>query len=583
MNSAGRPRSRAGRWRSRFYAVSFGFLVLLAIEGACRLLPWGNEDPFSDPFVGFSRLEPLFALNPYTNRYEIRPERSDYFVPTGFPRKKARGCYRIFVFGGSTVQGRPYSIETAFPRWLEINLRLAFPERRFEVINCGGVSYAGYRLVPVIRECFEYEPDLLVLCTGQNEFLEARSYNLRKRWAKPLGPAVTAVRSLAAYRVLDVLYRRLDPPSSPRPVLKMEVDALLDYRRGIEAYHRDPEWRDGVITHFRDNIRRIHAIAARSGLPLVVLVPPHNLKDCPPFKSEPDPALTESRLAALNACLTAAHPLLRSRPAEAASFLESAIAIDPGYAHAHFLLGLARLAQGRIPEARDAFHRALDEDVCPLRILSPMRRHLLDYCRRHHLPRIDLQSVLLAYSDSPILGSCWLTISTRPFADTNASPRRWRICSSANSWVGPAAIPFFPSAMQLIENTWTPSTRSISPAPSSGSPISRPGPADAPKGLPSNGISPSPPGSGIPFPPRCREPACRLGKEKNSTRGLLALWGCGGFVAPVAKIFKTVKVRTGTRPIGRNRMPGLVGADIGSFSGEIAVDSGDDGRGIDGR
>ena len=31
---------------------------------------------------------------------------------------------------------------------LELSLRAARPEREWDVINCGGVSYASYRLVP---------------------------------------------------------------------------------------------------------------------------------------------------------------------------------------------------------------------------------------------------------------------------------------------------------------------------------------------------------------------------------------------------------------------------------------------------
>ena len=54
------------------------------------------------------------------------------------------------------------------------------------MINCGGVSYASYRLGPILDEVLGYEPDLIMLYTGHNEFLEARTY---PRLIEPAGPA----------------------------------------------------------------------------------------------------------------------------------------------------------------------------------------------------------------------------------------------------------------------------------------------------------------------------------------------------------------------------------------------------------
>ena len=164
------------RWLARLQAIGFGFLLLFLVELTCRFFGFGQKDAGNDPFVGFSALEPLFALNPLNNRYELRPERSVYLINDGFHRYKDSDTFRIFVLGGSTVQGRPYAIQTAFPKWLEINLGLAFPGRKFEAVNCGGISYASYRLIPIMEECLAYDPDLFIVCTGQNEFLEARTY-----------------------------------------------------------------------------------------------------------------------------------------------------------------------------------------------------------------------------------------------------------------------------------------------------------------------------------------------------------------------------------------------------------------------
>lgn len=390
-------------------AVGFGLLLLVLIEFTCRMLGLGKEDPYNDPFVSFSQVEPLFALNPLTNRYELRPERRFYFVNGGFHRKKAENTFRIFVFGGSTVQGRPYSIETAFPDWLRINLELAFPGRKFEAINCGGISYASYRLIPIIRECLNYQPDLFIVCTGQNEFLEARTYGSLKNWAKPLSGLTKAAHSLASYRALDNWYTTLrnNKPgkiSARKPTLKMEVDALLDYSRGLEAYHRDPEWRRGVEAHFRENIRRILSISEKSNVPLVILNPPVNLKDCPPFKSEHNRNISKEQKEAYDDWLHQANALYQTNLEKASQYLRWATELDPEYAQTHYSLGQCYLALRQYGQAEQSFRTALIEDVCPLRITPAMRTFIHDFCHNQQIPYLDVQALLLEHSESPVLG-----------------------------------------------------------------------------------------------------------------------------------------------------------------------------------
>ena len=43
-------------------------------------------------------------------------------------------------------------------------------------INAGGVSYASYRVARLMNELKQYQPDLFIVYSGQNEFLEERSY-----------------------------------------------------------------------------------------------------------------------------------------------------------------------------------------------------------------------------------------------------------------------------------------------------------------------------------------------------------------------------------------------------------------------
>src|SRR5688572_30049482 len=166
-------------WKSVFFrvaAMAVGILPLLVFELALRGFALGTATDGHDASAGFSDIHPLFVINRHAGRYEIPKSRQSHFQPESFLAQKPANEFRIFVLGGSTVQGRPWSIETSFTAWLELHLNAADSSRRYEVVNCGGVSYASYRLIPILNEVLKYQPDLIVFCEGHNEFLEDRCF-----------------------------------------------------------------------------------------------------------------------------------------------------------------------------------------------------------------------------------------------------------------------------------------------------------------------------------------------------------------------------------------------------------------------
>ncbi len=351
-------RLREHPWKRRLAALAIGCLLIASIEVGCRLLGLGVPDSTEDPAIQFESTRPLFALDPFSNTYATSPERLRYFVRDRFARKKGAGTFRIFCLGGSTVQGRPYSIETAFSTWLKLSLQSAYPERAFEVVNAGGVSYASYRLIPILTECLQYEPDLLIVCTGQNEFLEARTYADARRWE----PAVKLASQLHLYHLINDCLPSPDSITHARPILKREVDALLDYQGGLRGYTRDPIWKARVLDHFEVNVQRLVTLAQQAEIPLIMIRPPVNLKDCPPFKSD-------------------------------------------GPALAAYHNGQRALAQNDFATAETAFWNALEEDLCPLRMLPEMATRLGTICHRAKVPLIDAQALLGKTTPAGLLGN----------------------------------------------------------------------------------------------------------------------------------------------------------------------------------
>ncbi|MCB1125835.1 MAG: tetratricopeptide repeat protein, partial [Verrucomicrobiae bacterium] len=315
--------------------------------------------------------------------------------------------------GGSTVQGNPYGQETAFPRFLELALGTVDPSRRWEVINVGGLSYASYRVANLVRECLAYEPDLFVLCTGHNEFLEDRTYGKLKRSPAWMARAVRFASQLRLFNVMRQVAGGLR--RDRRPVLREEVDALLDYEGGLKAYHDDPSWRSAVIAHFENNVARMMAMSRDAGVPLILVTPVSNLRDTPPFKCEHSPALAGTDLRHwTNLVQQAETDLSHGRPDSAATALEEATRIDPRHAQAWFRLGQVDLVLSRTNDSVTAFRQARETDVCPLRILGSMESAIARLAQEHDVPWIDWQAMIAGRSQSGTPGNDWLLDHVHP-------------------------------------------------------------------------------------------------------------------------------------------------------------------------
>ncbi|HWB00427.1 MAG TPA: tetratricopeptide repeat protein [Pirellulales bacterium] len=403
--------------------MALGVAIMVAIELVCRLT-WSrfshaataiNAD--DDPFVTFVDRRPLFVLSADRSRYEIAPERLTHFRPDSFAAEKPAGEYRVFCLGGSTVQGRPFSIETSFAKFVEIALAAAEPAREFKVVNCGGVSYATYRLLPILEEVLQYQPDLIIFCEGHNEFLEDRTYAEMKRIAPWLRWSYQQVARLRMFDVMRASYRSIrsprGTPDSDRSILPVEVDARLDWRGGLSQYHRDPVWQRDCIEHFAFNMARCVELCREQDVPLLLVNPAANL-DWAPFKAEHRDGLSADELERAEQLWNEARAYYGDAPKRALQLLKQAVAIDNQHAGLMFDLGKCYQRLGLLTQAREALVRAKDLDICPLRMLEPMHERLLAIAHETGTLCIDADALLSARSPGGINGAEWFVDHVHP-------------------------------------------------------------------------------------------------------------------------------------------------------------------------
>lgn len=405
------------RWLFRLAAIALGLLPLALAEVGLRILDLPQRRAALDPLVDLHNLQPLFKFDQSTGQYAIGSERMNLFRPASFSAQKGSGTFRVFCLGASTTQGEPYSTETAFGQWLKLNLQARSLDREFEVINCGGLSYASYRVRAILEEVLQYAPDLIVIYTGQNEFLERRSY---ARW-RDVPLAAARARSWLGELHLVKLGRwlaagnaqRVDAVGESRTEMAREVEALLDYSGGLEQYKRDDDWREPVVAHFRWNLANMVGRCQAAHVPLILMRPVVNLLDCPPFKFEIDPQLTADHKAEFES-LWATAQQATAEPLQAKAALEAALEIDPGHAGAWYYLGRIQWEQGDWKAAGKSLELAKEHDVCPLRALTAIQDAVSEIAASCKVPLIDAERIFQDRSEHGLVGKRWLVDHIHP-------------------------------------------------------------------------------------------------------------------------------------------------------------------------
>ena len=99
---------------------------------------------------------------------------------------------------------------------------------------------------------------------------------------------------------------------------------------------------------------------------------------------------------------------------EAVGKLKAALAVDDRHAGTWYELGQCYRTLGLAAQAREALVRARDEDICPLRMLSPMEEALKRTVRETETPWLDAHALLEADCRQKILDGKWLIDHVHP-------------------------------------------------------------------------------------------------------------------------------------------------------------------------
>jgi len=209
------------------------------------------------------------------------------------PKKKEPGAFRVVVIGESTAVGAPYGLDLSFGALLAEGLRAAHPGRTFEVVHVAEPGRSSRGVVNFLDDALAAEPDVLVLYSGHNEFLQrltqpspfGRTHRFPWSWLPRLADAIDGLRDQGVQR------RSEEIPASVRPEDRADLALLL---RTLGYGNREvvpwpnfpiaPREREILREGYASNLERIAARARERGVPLVAIRPASQLR-CAPIAS----------------------------------------------------------------------------------------------------------------------------------------------------------------------------------------------------------------------------------------------------------------------------------------------------------
>lgn len=335
--------------------------LLLLVELGLRVSGLGGNAPFFHKVGPISGGTLIVTEQAGADSWFFNSGQSGDMTQYSFLDPKPTNTFRIFIVGESAAKGYPQPRNLASSAFLQAMLQDAWPERHVEVINLGTVAVASYPVLGIMTEALQFEPDLIIIHTGHNEFFGTYGVASRSRaGSQPWMLATTRLlHSLAVVQGLEKLLRPKHPDLQR---------TLMESMAGQNQIAPDDWRRAAAANNLHHNVATMIERCQARKVPVLVCTLP----------------ASENNLAPIGADATNA-PAAES-------------------AHIHFLHAQALAAEGKSTEALAEFVRARDLDTMPWRATSMAQEAILRVASEQGVPVCDLVAAFRRASPDGTVG-----------------------------------------------------------------------------------------------------------------------------------------------------------------------------------
>jgi tetratricopeptide (TPR) repeat protein len=325
------------------------------------------------------------------------PSRAGYNNQNQFVDPKPPNVFRIFVVGESAAKGYPQPPNLASSAFLQAMLTDAWPNRTVEMINLGTTAVASFPVLGMMKEALEFEPDLIIIHTGHNEFFGAYGVN-------SIGSAGTRVWMLKATRFIRSLALVQAISKALQSDDALQNKTLMEIMMGQTYTSADDSIRTAAARNLGSNIGEMLSLCKRQGVPAIVCTMPSNERDLYPVGEDRVGTLSAPEQEQFEKQFRRGERLLATDPQEAIASLTEATSIHPQHARARFLLATALHATGQTNEALREFVAARDCDSMPWRATSIQQEAIRQAAAQQEAPLCDLESIFRTHSPGGCIG-----------------------------------------------------------------------------------------------------------------------------------------------------------------------------------
>jgi tetratricopeptide (TPR) repeat protein len=359
-----------------FYIILIGLPILffVLLELSLRIFGYGfNNEQWDTAAKGSS----ILMLNQeVAKRYFYTTKRIPISNQDVFDAEKRSNAFRLFVLGGSSAAGYPFSPLGSFSRYVRDRLKLSYPSSKIEVVNISMTAVNSYTVRDLFPGVLEQKPDLILIYAGHNEYYGALGVGSMES----LGTSrkmVNLLLYLNRFKTVELLRNTIQWVMELFSGNEEKQSGTLMSRMAKDQYIEfDTETFNDGISQFEGNIRDILDMAKERKVPVILSTLVSNLKDQPPFIS-----------------------------IEANNFPPA----DKIYSQAKY-----ELSSGNYRVADSLFRIAKDLDGLRFRAPEKINEIITSLSREYKLPLVNLDSAFSSISPDGITGSNLMTDHLHP-------------------------------------------------------------------------------------------------------------------------------------------------------------------------
>ena len=381
--------------------ILFPFFVIALGEGVLRLFDYGGYPPTILEVGTFRGRELLTTYIPGAASYfDFSKGTPGSIGQYAFEDPKPADTIRVILAGASAAQGYPQPTALAGSAFLAEMLRDVWPDTNIEVINLGTTAVASFPVLGMLTEALEYEPDLVVVYAGHNEFFGA--YGVASFQSAGRSPGAIRFhrwfRSLALTQFVRGLTTGVGNSDASQGTALMEAM--------VGQAHVGPEdtLRSDAARNLQAHVVEMNRRCKAHDVPVIVCTLASNERDLAPIGTPDLSALSFEDRKELDRLLGNAAEEVHSDPDAAIAALEKALSLYPDHATAYYLLGQAYLAQGDETQAARWFRKAIDCDPMPWRAPSKSIEAIRSAAEEHNAVLCDVQQMFRDASPHGCIG-----------------------------------------------------------------------------------------------------------------------------------------------------------------------------------